>query len=834
MINLKLALRTLFRSPFVTVVAIVSLGLGIGANAAIFSLFDQVLLRPLPVENPGELVNLAAPGPKPGSTSCNQAGDCEEVFSYAMFRDLQRAQRGFTGLAAHRTFSTNLSFRKQTVNGDGMFVSGDYFPLLDVRPIRGRLLGPQDDKVIGQPPVVVLSYEYWHTHFNDDPDVLNQPLIVNGQSLTIVGVAPKGFRGTTLGSNPLVFVPITIRTLLNPTFKGFEDRRDYWVYLFARLRPGVRVEQARAALNVQYHAIVNDVEAPLQKGMSDQTLKRFRARSVGVVSGPSGQSQIRGPETRDALTMLLGVTILVLVIACANIANLLLARGATRAGEITIRLSIGAGRGRLVAQLLTESFLLALFGGLVGLLFAKWTLDLVIALLPAEAVATVPIGLDSHSLLYGAALTVATALLFGLFPALHTTRADLTSTLKGLAGQPAGARAAAIWRTSLATAQIALSMALLVCAGLFIRSLSKVSRVDLGLRVDNIITFAVSPRLNGYAPERSRALFERLEDDLKALPGVASVTAAAIPLMGGSNWGNSVSVEGFPAGPDTDVNADVNETAPGYFDTLGVRLLAGRDFTVADGLGAPKVAIVNEAFTKKFSLGRNAVGRRMSRNSGRAAKLDIEIVGVMQDTKYSDVKRAVRAQFMQPYRQDETIGGLFFYVRASRDAEHLVPTIRKIVARADPDLPIESLRTLEAQVRESIFFDRFVLVLSSAFAGLATLLAAIGLYGVQAYNIAQRTREIGLRMALGAAPARVRRMVLRQVGWMIAIGGCIGLGTAAGLGRVLESLLFEMKGRDPIVLAASAVLLTFVAFGAGFLPALRASRIDPMRALRYE
>jgi predicted permease len=834
MINLRLALRTLFRSPFVTVVAIVSLALGIGANAAIFSLFDQVLLRPLPVRNPGELVNLAAPGPKPGSQSCNQAGDCDEVFSYAMFRDLQRVQRVFTGLAAHRPFSTNLSFRKQTVNGDGVFVSGDYFPLLGIHAARGRLLGPQDDKVIGQAPVVVLSYEYWHTHFNDDPDVLNQPLTVNGQSLTIVGVTPKGFRGTTLGSNPFVFVPITLRALLNPTFKGFENRRDYWVYLFARLKPGVTLVQARAALNTQYHAIVNDVEAPIQKEMSAQTLKRFRAKSVGVVSGPSGQSQIRGPEARDALTMLLGVTILVLVIACVNIANLLLARGATRAGEITIRLSIGAGRWRLVAQLLTESLLLALVGGLVGLLFAKWTLDLVVALLPAEAVATVPIGLDSHSLLYAAALTVATALLFGLFPALHTTRADLTSALKGQAGQPAGARAAAIWRTSLATAQIALSMALLVCAGLFVRSLSKVSRVDLGVRVDNTITFAVSPRLSGYEPARSRALFERLEGDLKALPGVASVTAAAIPLMGGSNWGNDVAVEGFAAGPDTDVNADVNETAPGYFDTLGVRLLAGRDFTATDALGAPKVAIVNETFTKKFNLGRNAVGRRMARGGGKGATLDIEIVGVMQDTKYSDVKRAVRAQFMQPYRQDETIGGLFFYVRASRDAEALVPTIRKVVARADPDLPIENLRTLEAQVRESMFFDRFVSVLSSAFAGLATLLAAIGLYGVLAYNVAQRTREIGLRMALGAAPTRVRRMVLGQVSWMIAVGGGIGLGAAFWLGRLVESILFQMKGRDPMVLASSAVLLTFVAFGAGFLPALRASRIDPMRALRYE
>ncbi len=830
--NLRLAFRMLFRTPFVTAVAILSLGLGIGANAAIFSLFDQVLLRPLPVERPRDLVNLSAPGPKPGSQSCNQAGDCDEVFSYAMFRDLQRVQRVFTDVAAHSLFGTNLAFRKQTINGDGLFVSGSYFPLLGIHAALGRLLGPQDDRAIGQSPVAVLAYDYWHTHFTDDPLVLNQPLIVNGQPLTIVGVAPKDFRGTTLGGNPLVFVPITIRTLMNPNFKGFDDRKDYWIYLFGRLKPGVTLEQARASLNVQYHAIVNEVEAPLQKEMSDQTMKRFRAKALAMEAGPAGQSQIR-TGARDSLTLLLGVTILVLLIACANIANLLLARGATRSGEMTIRLAIGAGRSQLVGQLLGESFLLAFFGGAAGLLFARWTIDFVVMLLPAEAVAAVPIALSGRAVLYAGVMTVVTALLFGLFPALHSTRPDLASTLKGQAGQPSGARAAAAWRRSLATAQIALSMALLVAAGLFIRSLDKVSRVDLGIRVDHVVTFGVSPRLNGYKPEQSRALFERLEEDLKALPGVTSVTAAAIPLIGDSNWGNDVSVEGFPAGPDTDVNCDVNETAPGYFDTLGVGLLAGRDFTTADALDRPKVAIVNEAFTKKFNLGRNAVGRKMARE-GETTKLDVEIVGVMRDSKYSGVKRKVRATYFIPYRQDDKRGSLYFYARTSLEPELLLPAIRKVVARADPDLPIQAIGTLQMAVRDNTFLDRFVSVLSSAFAGLATLLAAIGLYGVLAYTVAQRTREIGLRMALGAAPPRVRRMILRQVGWMTLIGGTVGLGGAILLGHAAESILFNMKGWDPLVLSASAIALTLVAFGAGFVPALRASQIDPMRALRYE
>jgi predicted permease len=830
MVNLKPVLRTLLKTPFVTAVAIISLALGIGANSAIFSLFHALLLRPLPVPDPQRLVNLSAPGPKPGSQSCSNAGNCEVVFSYPMFRDLERVQTSFTGIAAHRVFSANLAFGGQTLSAQGMLVSGSYFPVLGVRPALGRLMGPEDDRVVGQSPVVVLSHAYWVTRFSTDPGVVNKTMIVNGQSMTIVGVAPAGFTGTTLGTDPRVFVPITLRGLMQPGFDQFQNRRAYWTYLFARLKPGVSIEEARTALNVPYSQIVNEVEAPLERGMSDQTMARFKAKQVTIEDGARGQSTV-GTQAREPLTLLLGVTALVLVIACANIANLLLARGASRAGEMSIRLSLGAGRRQLITQLLGESCLLAALGGLAGLLVARWTLALMASLLPERQAEVIPATLDGTVVLFAAGLTLGTGLLFGLFPALHSTRTNLLSTLKDQAGQPSGARSAARFRNSLATAQIALSMALLVAAGLFTKSLYNVARTDLGLNVDNLVTFTISPELNGYPPERSRVLFQRIEEELSAHPGVISVTASVVPALGGSNWGTDVQVQGFQSGPDVNSNSRFNAVGAGYFRTMGIPLFSGREFTPADAIGAPKVAIVNEAFAKKFNLGRDAVGKRMSA-TGR--ELNTEIVGLVQNAKYAEVKGEVPPLFFFPYRQDERLGGLTFYARTAVPGETLLPDIRRVVAQLDPNLPIDALRTMKEQVRTNVFLDRFISVLSAAFAVLATLLAAVGLYGVLAYTVTQRTREIGLRMALGAAPARVRVMVLRQVGLMTLVGGVIGLAAALWIGSAAQSQLYQMQGRDPFVLAGAAVLLAFVAIGAGLIPAHRASRVDPMTALRYQ
>jgi predicted permease len=831
--NLKFAFRTLFKTPFVTVIAIVSLALGIGANAAIFSCFNQMLLESLNVPRPAELVNLAAPEPKPGSQNCGQAGDCNAVFSYAMFRDLQKVQTVFTGIALHVAFGANMAFDNETMAGQGLLVSGNYFQVLQVQPAVGRLFDSNDDRLVGEASVVVLSHGFWTTKFAADPNVLNKTLRINGQTLTIVGVAAAKFDGTTLGQKVQVFVPVTLRGQMNPGWRGWSDRTSYWAYLFARLRPGVSIEQAREALNVQYRAILNDVEAPLQQNMSDVTMARFRAKPIVVEPGGMGQSSVRD-GAQAPLYLLLGVTGFVLLIACANIANLLLARSAARAAEMAVRLSLGAGRSRLIRQLLTESLLLAVFGGIAGIFVAHWTLALIMGLLPAQVAETMNFVISPRAMAFAAVLTIGTGVLFGLFPALHSTRPDLVSTLKSQAGQPSGARKAARFRLALATTQIALSMMLLAASGFFVKSLMNVSRVDLGIKTDNMITFRLAPVLNAYTPERSRVFFQQLEEQIAATPGVTATTVSMVPILSGSNSGNDVAVQGFEAGPDTDSNSRINQIGPGYFSAMGVPLIGGREFTAADILTSEKVAIVNEAFVKKFKLGQDVVGKMMGTGRGYRSPLDIRIVGVVRNAKYSEVKREIPPLFFRPYRQNATLGALSVYVRTAGDPAQMTSAVTAVVKRLDPNLPMTQVKTLTQQVKDNTFLDHMMTTLSSLFAGLATLLAAVGLYGVLAYTVSQRTREIGLRMALGAAPASVRGMVLRQVAWMTLIGGTIGLAGAVGVGYSAGSILFELKAWDPAVLIISAVLLTIVALGAGLVPAHRASKVDPMIALRYE
>lgn len=832
--ELKHATRALLRTPFLTAVAILSLALGIGANAAIYSLFDQVLLRALPVAEPDELVTLSAPGPKPGSTSCDQAGNCDVVLSYPMYRDLEREHAGLVGLAGHRAFGANLAQGERTVSGEGAFVSGSYFPLLGVRPALGRVLQPADDQVPGEHTVAVLSHRFWQSQLGRDPDVLNSAIVVNGVSLTVVGVAARGFDGATLGSNPDIFVPLSMRPALDPLFDALEDRRSYWVYAFGRLAPETSMQRAETALNQVYRGIINNVEAELQEGMSEPTLANFREKRVVLERGARGQSTI-DDQSRTPLSLLLGITLLVLLIACANIANLLIARGAQRSTEMAIRGSLGAGRGQLLRQLLTESLLLAIVGGIASLAVARGTLAWIGSILPEGPRATVALDLEPRVLVFTAVITVATGFFFGLYPAIHATRTDLLSTLRAGTGQTGGSRKAARFRTGLVTAQIALSMALLVAAGLFIRSLNNVSRVDLGIRTENTVTFMIAPMLNGYEAERSRVLFTRLEEELAALPGVSAVSTAMVPLLGGSSWGTSVAVEGFQDGPDVDNGSRLNQIGPDFFATLGTPLIAGREFTASDGLDAPRVAIVNEAFAEKFGLARGeVVGALMSDEPGSDAGLDMEIVGLVQDARYNEVRGEVPPVFYTPYRQNEGLGFLNFYARTRGDPTPVLRGIPDVMRRLDPNLPVENLMTMTQQANASVFMDRMVTILSAAFAALATLLAAIGLYGVLAYTVAQRTREIGLRMALGARSPTIRAMVLRRVGWMLLVGGVIGLVAAYGIGRAAGSLLYELQGHDPIAFAGAVILLTLVALGAGFIPAYRASRVDPMTALRYE
>ena len=826
------ALRSLLRAPVVSTVAVLSVALGIGANVAIFSIFNQMLLRPLPVHDADRLVNLVAPGPRSGSVSCGSPGTCDSIFSYPMFRDLERVQTSFTGIAAHRDFGAAVAYGDASEGGNAALVSGSYFSVLGLTPHLGRLIGAEDDRQPGSGHVVVLGYDYWQRRFGARSDVLGQSVRVNGQSMTIVGVAPPGFQGTTLGVRPRIFVPISMRERVVPRWKGLDDRRAYWAYLFARLKPGVSPEQARAVFNGQYRAIHTTVDVPLQQGMSPSSFERLRNMEMQLQPGAQGQS--RAPEEAGGpLTLLFGVTVFVLMICCANVANLLLGRAASRATEMAIRLSIGAGRRHIVVQLLTESMLLAIVGGLAGLVVARWTLGAMQAMLPGGG-DSLSWHIDSEMVLFAAALSVTTGVLFGLFPAIHITRPNLVTALKANAGQPSGARTAARFRVTLATAQIALSMALLISAGLFAKSLMNVARVDLGLETEQVVVFGVSPAMNGYAVERVAQVLDAIQDELRAYPGAIGVTTSRVRLISGSASQSDFRIQGVAYGPDDNDSAYYNYVGTDYLRTLGIPLIAGREFLPSDAAGTPKVAIVNDAFLKRNKLGRDALGKRLQR-LGRSGGFDIEIVGVAANSAYDDVKKDEQAPLvLMPYRQDPDLAGANIYVRTSGSQQDLLAAVPRVVRTIDPELPVADPQTMTAQVLGNVAMDRFVTMLSAAFAVLATLLAALGLYGVLAYTVSQRTREFGLRMALGAEGKTVRRLVLRQVGSMTAAGAVLGVAIAAGLSRVAESLLFQMDARDPFVFAAATVVLTAVALAAGLIPAHRAARVDPMTALRYE
>jgi predicted permease len=832
--NLSLAFRTLGRTPFVSTVAALSLGLGIGANSAIYSIFYRMVRQELPVASAERLVNFSAPGPKNGSTSCGNAGSCDDVFSYPMFRDLQKAKlAAFSAIAGHRDIGANVSYQRSAWARRGYLVSGSYFAILQIRPALGRLLSPIDDET-SAPPAVVLAHWFWETNLGADPAVIGKTLTVNGKATTIVGIAPKDFNGTTYGSRPAFYATLAQGPVIGTAIeRQLDDRRAYWIYLFARLAPGATIEQARTQVNAVYQPIIREVEAPLQRNMRDSVMKRFLAKRVVLEPGARGQSGM-GDEVGPALFMLFAITGLVLLIACANIANLLMARATSRELEMAIRLSLGATRRQLLVQLLTETITLAVIGGMLSLAFASWTLQGISAMLPQQVTADLALGMNWAAVGFAALLSLLTGFAFGLFPALHSTRPDLVTSLRNNSGKLAGERTARRFRTTLATAQIALAMALLMSAGLFLKSLWKVTRADLGVRVENLVTFSVTPEQNGYDSVRTRTLYTRIEEELAALPGASAVTSAMVPLIAGSNWNTSLRIQGFKSDPNNPANASFNGVGPGHFRAIGVPLLAGREFTDADNAKAPKVAIVNETFARRFALGSNPVGKRMATSSSDTVPLNIEIVGLVRDMKYSNVKGEIPPVYFIPNRQQGNVSSMYFYVRTASNPSGMLRAMRSVVQRLDPMLPVENLRTMPEEIRINTFEDRMITTLAGSFALLATLLASIGLYGVLAYSTAQRTREIGVRMALGADATSVRLLVLRQVGMMTAIGGVIGLGGALALGRGAQSMLYKMSGADPVVMALSVAFLALVALAAGYVPALRASRVSPMQALRHE
>jgi predicted permease len=817
------------RPVFAAVVAL-TLAVGIGVNVAVFSIYEQIMLRELNVARPGELVNLVGGGGTLNRTS-NQQGGGNETFSYPMFRDLEAEAEPYVALGGSRYIQAALAYDGSTSPGSVVVVSGGYFAALGVGPDLGRVLGAQD-VADGQAGTVVLSHEYWTTSFGADPAVLGKTLVVAGQPLEIVGVAPRGFVGATPGERPDVFAPLTLNWRPRPA-PIHEDRFFSYVYVFGRLQPGVSLERAQAALGETFRRIIADVEAPMltgRPGVTAEAIEEHRAQALTLVSGARGQTQ--APRwARTPLAVFFAATATILLIACVNLANLMFARGSARVGEMAVRASLGAPRRRLVGLLTVEALLLAGCAALASLPIALGMLRAIDALQPSGlTVADTALNLPAVAVAFATAALSAVA--FALLPALKLVGTDPVRSLQGNSARAFGGKNLGRFRFALATAQVALSMLLLVLAALFTQSLANIARVDLGLRTESVATFMVAPNLSGYSDERQAQTLAAIERELEAEPGVTHAGYARVAVLSNSVWGTGVRVEGYEPGPNgvRGVNG-VNLVSPGFFDTLEIPLLAGRVFTDADTLDRPLVAVVNESFAEVFGLGDNPIGKRL----GREDSLDIEIVGLVRDVAYDSVKNEFPAQLMLPrlqtpeYRNEHT-----FYVRGELSPERILAALPRIVARVDASLPVMNPRTLDSVVRRNVRTDWLLVTLSGALAGIATLLAALGLYGVLSYMVAQRTREIGLRLALGAEPAGLRHMVLKQAGWMAAIGVPAGLVAALLLGNLAASQLFGLAPTDPGAIVAAAILLAATVFGASYWPARRAARVDPVVALRTE
>ena len=666
MSELRLACRSLLKQPGFSLVMMATLALGTGVNVAIFSLVEHALLRTLPVPEPERLVNLSSPGPKTGATSANSGfGSTAEVFSHPLMRDIERVQPVFTHLAAHRDFPANVVFEGRATTEAALFVSGGYFPALAMRPALGRLLGPADDRDAGASPVVVVSHDYWRTQLNADPAIIGASLIVNGQAMTIVGVGPPEFVSTTLDHRPHLFVPLVMAGLMVPSRNGFDDREDHWLYLFGRLKPGMTLAAAEQTINIPFSRLITESELPAQRhGLSEPAVQEFARRRLELHPGSHGQRPGRESQRQRAL-LLFAVTASVLLIACVNAAHLMMARGVSRAPELAVRAALGAGRSQMMRSLLIESAILAVCGTALGVLLGFSALGGVLPLLPG--IATYTPALNIEVLLFAAVLVAGMVLLVGLYPAWTSTGPGLMPTLQGQrnVSGPTGVRRVG---GLLTTTQVGLSLALVITAGLFAKSLLNVSRLELGIQAAQLLTFRVSPELNGYTPERAGVLAAQVERAVTALPGVTSVSLSTIPLFDGFGWSNNVTID--RAAPAQ--NAHTADVGPGYFRTVGTPLLMGREFASTDRASAPKVAIVNESFVRAFELGPAVIGRRIGQGAGDVA-LDIEIVGVARDARYSDVKTPASAQFYLCLGQSQRFGAINVYIRSTGPLETLLP-----------------------------------------------------------------------------------------------------------------------------------------------------------------
>ncbi len=811
--DLRYAIRALRATPAFTAVAILSLALGIGANTAIFSLINSLILKSLPVRHPEQLLQITR-GKDDGYTN-------------PIWEQLRDRQDIFSGIFAYGGGSFNLSEGGEARYVDSSYVGGQFFDTLGLHPILGRTLTPADDKR-GCPGTAVLSHAFWQTEYAGRPDVIGKNISLDSHPFQILGVIDQGFHGVQVGSAIDIYVPICTEKIIRGEYSSLDKRGNWWLEIIGRPKPGISQAQVTARLKTLAPEIFKATVPPNWK--ADQQVDYLK-HTLEAVPVANGISYIRTKYQR-ALTILMVITGLVLLIACANVANLLLARSAGRQREIAIRMALGLGRGRLMRQLLTESLVLSLTGAALGILFALWGARLLVRFLSSyNNQVFLDLTIDARVLAFTAAVAILTGLLFGLAPAWRGTRVDPQSAMRANArGIIEGSKFGL--GKALVVFQVALSLLLVVGAGLMLSTFFKLETLDAGFDREHILLTHVDLRNGHYAPEQRAAAFQEILEHLRALPGVLSASSSEMTSVSGSYWNEDLQIEGYTSKGPEDTLVYFNRVSEHFFDTVGPALIAGRDFNAHDTLQSPKVAIVNQTMAKRYFAGQNPIGKRYRVEEGNKLSEPVEIIGIVKDAKYGTLREDILPTGYVPVSQEKAFTSRTFELRAAVPLA-LVPSVKSAVAQIDPGISLE-FTTLAAQVDESLSRERLLATLSGFFGALALLLATIGLYGVMSYNVARRRNEIGIRMALGAEQQRVLTMVLREVAILIGAGLTIGLIAALATTRFIASFLYGIKSTDPLTLSIAAGVLAIVAAIAGYLPARQASRLDPMVALREE
>ncbi len=822
--DVRYAIRKLERTPGFTAVAVLILALGIGANTAVFSVFDRVMLQLLPVENPRELVLIEIDGPQaPGRAS---ADNDRTVHSYPQYRDFCERADVFSGVIARASTPLVLVHGAEADRVRGELVSGNLFEVLGVRAAHGRLLTKGDEWMGGGHPVAVISYGFWRRRFGGQQDIIGQGITLNGVSMTIIGVTPSKFPGVLTGRTPDVYTTLAMRKQMRPSLYATDQLPERMVRSFnvlARLKPGVTSAQASAAMQGVWRGIQQKELEQLGTRISDK--EEFLSRSLRLTPALQGIHTLRGAIEGPLLSMT-ALAAIVLLIACVNVAGLLMTRAIAQRREVAIRIALGASQRNLVRHVLLESLALGLLGGVAGLAVALGTTKLLAALADVGE-------LNARVLAFNFVLAALMSLLFGLMPAWQAIRTPVSVALKDQTVGAGSARHHAHFRRGVVVTQIALSMLLLVAAGLLTKTLYNLRTFSPGFRTEHLLSFNLDPALSGYDSERGRRLYDQAIEALRRLPGVQTVGAVAMPVLGGGTMTLSLRIQGYKAARGEDVSTTYNVVNSDYFDTMGIPLLRGRAFNEQDRAGSPKVAMVNEAFVARYCNGANPLGRRISFDD-RGDSFDIEIVGVVKNQKSASLREQTKRFVYTPYTQAQGLRSLTFYLWCQRDEAALGPEVRRVVRGLDSNLPLSGMQTVAARREEVLKPERTVAMLACAFAAIAAALAAVGLYGLLACGVVRRTREIGIRMALGAQRTQVFALVFREALVCFSTGLAIGIPLALGLGRYLESQLFGLEASDPTVTLIAAAVLGLAVAAAALVPSRKAARIDPMAALRYE